>query len=260
MKWCVITGASGGIGTAIVEALESESYRIIGVGRKRPETFDSVFIECDLSRESSLRRLCLEIRAVTCEVWGLVNAAGHGATGDAGSVTSGEFLRTLKINTIAPAILVRELSGMMLNGGRIVSISSIVAAGKAGRSVYSASKAALEALSSCWALEFAARGITSNVIAPGPVDTPLLRRNVPYNSDQESLLLSRIPSGRMSRSDEIAGLVCYLMSNGASNLSGQVIAVDGAMSVAASASWGLRSSQRLASIAQHSCARRPVYA
>lgn len=230
MKTCVITGASGHIGRAIAEALFSEPYLLVAAGRKRPRDWRGEFLECDLAQDADVEALCAYLAANHPLIWGLINVAGQGATGDVHEVDSARFMDILRVNTVAPALLVRGITPLMTMGGRIVSISSIVAEGKRGRSVYAASKMGLNALSACWALELSPGGITSNIVAPGPVDSPLLRSVLPPGSAAERELLATVATGRMTLPAEIAALVQYMLSASAGNLTGQIVRLDGGLS------------------------------
>ena len=117
------------------------------------------------------------------------------------------------------------------NFGRIVNICSRAIFGARDRTAYSAAKAALVGCTRTWALELANYGITSNAVAPGPIETELFRQARPVGSDGEKKVLATIPVGRLGSPEEVASAVRFLLSDSASFISGQISGVDGASSL-----------------------------
>jgi NAD(P)-dependent dehydrogenase (short-subunit alcohol dehydrogenase family) len=101
------------------------------------------------------------------------------------------------------------------------------------RTPYAAAKAALETCTRIWASELASTGITVNAVAPGPVETELYRERSPAGSDREARLLNAIPLHRVGTPVEIAHVICMLLHEDASYITGQVVRVDGGGSISA---------------------------
>jgi len=116
---------------------------------------------------------------------------------------------------------------MKQRAGRIISISSVVGQmGNAGQSNYGASKAAVIGFSKSLAREVASRNITVNVVAPGLIDTEMTRALPP---DVQAEWMAKVPLGRFGSAEDVATAVCFLASDGASYITGQVLAVNGGM-------------------------------
>jgi 3-oxoacyl-[acyl-carrier protein] reductase len=224
----LVTGASRGIGAATALALASQGHEVVGLARTRPVPFCGAFVEADLSDRAALKET-LETIARDYRIDGVVNCAGVVSAGFAQEVTPEELDRVYDMNVrVGMQVAQAFLPAMRESGfGRVVNISSIVAAGRPGRTAYAASKAAVEAMTRTWARELASEGVTVNAVAPGPVETELFRQNNPPGSAGEAAFLSMIPMGRLGRPEEIAALIAFLCTDEAGFITGQVIACDG---------------------------------
>jgi 3-oxoacyl-[acyl-carrier protein] reductase len=162
----------------------------------------------------------------------LVNNAGENPISNLADLELSTWDRVLQTNLTSPLMLVRHFAPLMARQGfgRIVNISSAYSSkARIGRSMYSASKAALDSLTRSAAVEFAGQGILVNSVCPGFIDTELTRKN--NNPETIQKLLSRVPAGRLGTQDEIAEVVAWLGSPQNSYTSGQCIHVDGAFSI-----------------------------
>jgi len=232
----VITGASRGIGRALVEHLAREQRKVIAVSRNAPEQpMPAEFVSIDLADAASARDKLEEIGS-RYTVTRLVNNAGAPYPESLDDVTLGNYQAAMDINLRAALLCTQAfLPAMRKSGfGRIVNISSRAALGKEMRASYSAAKAGLIGFTRTCALELASAGITVNVVAPGPIATELYLRNNP--SDEKSLkaVSSRIPMQRLGRPEEVAAAITFFLSDASSYVTGQVLYVCGGASVGVS--------------------------
>ena len=214
-KTALITGASGGIGKSIKESLINEQIEVISPSRS----------ELDLSSSESINDFLTNL-SKSIDI--LVNNAGILKVGKHNELSSSDFQEILQVNVIAPFVLMSKLSDSMKENkfGRIVNISSIWSqVSREGRSIYSASKAVIDSLTRSFALELSSYNILVNSIAPGYVNTELIKKN---NSQTElDYIKKNIPLGRFAETSEIANLVTFLCSEKNSYITGQVITIDG---------------------------------
>jgi len=214
-KTALVTGVSGGIGKSIKQSLMNEQIEVISPSRS----------ELDLSSFESINNFLTNL-SKPIDI--LVNNAGILKVGKHNELSSSDFQEILQVNVIAPFVLMSKLSDSMKENkfGRIVNISSIWSqVSREGRSIYSASKAAVDSLTRSLALELSSYNILVNSVAPGYVNTELIKKN---NSQTElDYIKKNIPLGRFAETSEIANLVTFLCSEKNSYITGQVITIDG---------------------------------
>ena len=213
-RTALVTGSTGGIGKPLVSSLK-EDVNVISPTRK----------ELDLSSNSSIDDY---ISSLDIPIDIIVNCAGIHKAGNCEDLTTYDFQNILQINLIAPFKIISGLvKGMKERKyGRILNISSIWSTvSKEKRSIYSASKSGLDGLTRSLSLEFAPHNILVNAIAPGYVNTKMIKM---YNSEKELDEIKKIiPMGRFAEPYEIVETVKFLCSEKNSYITGQIIPIDG---------------------------------
>ena len=211
----LVTGASRGIGKSIKESLLDEQIEVISPSRN----------ELDLSVPESISSFLANL-STPIDI--LVNNAGILKVGKYNELSSTDFRAILQVNVVAPFEIIAGVIGSMKHRkfGRIVNISSIWGQiSREGRSLYSSSKAALDALTKSFALEFGPYNVLINSVAPGYVDTELIKK---HNTDLELAEIKKtIPLQRFAKKNEISNLVKFLCSEDNSYVTGQIITIDG---------------------------------
>ena len=239
-KTALITGATGGIGSAIARALHSQGAEVILSGTRQGsldelahELSDRAHpIAADLSEKNSIDSLIKQISDISTDgVDIIINNAGIVRDNLLLRMKDEEWNQVLDINLFAGYKLIQGLMrGMMKRRwGRIIGISSVVGTtGNPGQANYAAAKAGMIGFSKALAQEVATRGITVNVIAPGMIQTAMTDD---LNEDQSARLLSTIPLGRLGSPEEIAASVIYLASDEAAYVTGVTLHVNGGMAM-----------------------------
>ena len=238
-KTALVTGATGGLGGAIVRALHSQGATVAISGTRR-EALDALaadlgerirIVPCDLSRKEEVEALVPAAEAALGSLDILVNNAGVTRDGLAVRMKDEDWDQVIAVNLTASFVLARAaLKGMMRKRqGRIIGITSVVGVtGNAGQVNYAASKAGLIGFSKSLAAEVATRNITVNCIAPGFIESPMTQA---LNEKQRAGVLSAIPAGRIGQGQDVAAAVAYLASDEAAYVTGQTLHVNGGMAM-----------------------------
>lgn len=228
-KTVIITGASKGIGWATSCRLALAGYHVVGIARTKPEEiFAGDFFSCDLSHEEETARL-ITMLLERYHVDALVNNVGAGGPQLLESIDLNALRSIYDINVRTAVQMAQGFVSQMKERqwGRIINLASRAIFGIPGRTSYAAAKSALIGCTRVWALELAPMGITVNVIAPGPIETAMLRRIRPPGSEAEKELLACIPMARVGQPKEVAAAIEFLLSEDAGFITGQTLCVDG---------------------------------
>lgn len=231
-KIAIVTGGLSGIGAAVVARMAAQGAIVIAADlssdvRTLGEGSISPF-HVDVADPASVKSLFDAVLARHGRVDCVVNSAGIGKDIPFLDTSIDIFDKIIAINLRGTFIVGQEAARAMVQtgGGAIVNIASVSGmTGNVGRSAYGASKGGVVILSKVMAVDLAAHHIRVNVIAPGPVDTPLVAQMHPPAIRQR--WTDRTPLGRYATPDEIAGAIVFLCSPDASYITGHVMAVDG---------------------------------
>jgi 3-oxoacyl-[acyl-carrier protein] reductase len=234
----LVTGASGGLGSAIAQALSKQGARLAVSGSNvdKLEKFRAglggthVALPCNLSDGAAVDALVPQaVEALGGKLDILVNNAGITRDNLAMRMKDEEWDEVLRVNLEAAFRLMRAAAKPMMRArfGRIISVTSVVAVtGNPGQANYVAAKAGLIGLSKAIGIELASRGITVNCIAPGFMASAMTDA---LNDQQRDSILSRIPMGAMGTGDDIGAAAVYLASREAGYVTGQTLHVNGGM-------------------------------
>jgi NAD(P)-dependent dehydrogenase (short-subunit alcohol dehydrogenase family) len=220
----VVTGAAGGIGSAIRDELVEEGWDVIAVDRQPMRCAGALTI--DLSDPEALTSALANVPAVDA----LVNNAALQFYRTLLETSAEEWDAVLAVNLRAPFLCMRALARPLIAArGAIVNVSSVHAtATSASIAAYAASKGGLSALTRAAAMEFAPHGVRVNEVVPGAVNTPALREGFDTRPGIEHSLVARTPLGRIAEPREIAQAVAFLLDPALSGfMTGQSIVVDG---------------------------------
>ena len=222
----IVTGSSSGIGKAIAQSLLAEGWRVIGMDISPPSIAHDAFTAarvdlCDGNAGEAAAASAGRVDA-------LIHAAGVLRVGALGAMkpSDAELMWRLHVDSIARIANIVVPRMVAAGSGRVVLIGSRVAQGKAARSQYAATKAALVAFARSWASEVVAAGVTVNVVSPAATQTAM--SDDPARATEKPVLP---PMGRLIQPGEIAALVAFLLSPPAAAITGQDINICGGSSL-----------------------------
>jgi 3-oxoacyl-[acyl-carrier protein] reductase len=242
-KTALVTGGSRGIGRAIVQTLAREGAKVAFVYASNAASAESLVAEltgqgktvvayqCDVKNKEA----CDVVVAKVVEAWGkldiLVNNAGIIRDTLLAMMTPEQWQEVIDTNLTSVYNFCNAVTRTMMSArkGRIINMSSVAAEfGNKGQANYAASKGGIDGFTKCIATELASRGITVNAIAPGFIETDMTEA---VRNAAEAEIKKRIPVRRLGKPDDIAEAVLFLASDQASYITGQVLRVDGGLTL-----------------------------
>ena len=232
-KTAVITGGTEGIGFATARLFVEEGAYVFITGRRQKELDEAVKaigtnvsgVQGDVAQLADLDRLYEAVSKVKRRIDIIFANAGVGEFVAFGAVTEEHFDKLFNINVRGTLFTVQKLLPLLNDGGSIILNGSVASIkGTAAFGVYAASKAAIRSFARTWTTDLKDRGIRSNVVSPGPIDTPLASRQ---SAEVIARIVSTIPMGRMGKPEEVAKAALYLASDDSSFVTGIELFVDG---------------------------------
>jgi NAD(P)-dependent dehydrogenase (short-subunit alcohol dehydrogenase family) len=232
-KVALITGGTEGIGLATAKLFAKEGAYVFITGRRQKELDEAVKaigsnvsgVRGDVANLAELDRLYKTIAEVKGRIDIVFANAGVAEVVPFGAVTEEHFDKIFNVNVKGALFTVQKALPLLNDGGSIILNGSVATVkGTAGFGVYAASKAAIRSFVRTWTTDLKDRRIRSNVVSPGPINTPLLNRQ---SADVIARIVSTIPMGRMGEPDEVAKAALFLASDESSFVTGIELFVDG---------------------------------
>jgi 3-oxoacyl-[acyl-carrier protein] reductase len=225
----LVTGASRGIGAAIVADFVSAGHRVAGLSTSGTAPEGALGIACDITDPAQVEAAFTQAEEVNGPVEILVANAGITKDTLVLRMSEEDFAAVIEVNLVGAFRCAKRASKSMIRGrfGRLIFIGSVVGMqGSPGQVNYSASKAGLIGMARSLTRELGSRGVTANVVAPGFIETDMTGN---LGESVVERYRSQIPAGRFGNTAEVSAAVSYLASDQAGYVSGVVLAVDGGM-------------------------------
>ncbi|HEX4867845.1 MAG TPA: 3-oxoacyl-ACP reductase FabG [Acidimicrobiales bacterium] len=224
----LVTGGSRGIGLACARAFAADGHRVAVTFSSTPVDEPGILaVKCDVTDPEQLDAAVSTVEDQLGPVEVLVANAGITRDGLLVRMSEADFTDVIETNLTATWRLAKRVIPKMMRArwGRVIVVSSVGAyIGASGQSNYAASKAGLIGLARAIASEYGPRGITANVVAPGPIDTDMLAE---VTEERRAAMVAQIPVARTGTPDEVAAAVTFLASEPAAFITGAVLPVDG---------------------------------
>lgn len=220
-KIAIVTGGMSGIGAAIAARFAAEGAEVVAA-----DLAEGAPWRVDVADEGACAELARAVMARYGRIDCMVNSAGIGRDIPFLETSAEQFDRIIAVNLRGSFLIGQACARVMVAGAAIVNIASVAGMrGSTGRAAYGASKGGVITLSQVMAAELAPLGIRVNVIAPGPIDTPLVARM--HDVEMRAAYTRLVPMRRYGSPEEVAGAALYLCGPDASYVTGHVLAVDG---------------------------------
>ena len=242
-KIAIVTGSSRGLGRNTALNIARQGIDVVVTYHSQADTAQAVVadiqaqgrkavaLQLDAGDASTFPAFVQRLRQALNETWQrdsfdhLINNAGHGDMASIADTTEAQFDALVNVHFKGVFFLTQALLPLMADGGRIVNISSgLTRVSYPGFSAYSAVKGAVEVLSLYMAKELGSRGIAVNTVAPGAIETPMLRA---HTTERQQGMAAATPLKRLGQPEEIAGAVVYLASADAGFITGSVMHING---------------------------------
>ncbi|MBG6245817.1 oxidoreductase [Candidatus Symbiopectobacterium sp. 'North America'] len=223
-KHALITGTSSGIGAAIAQTLLEQGWKVTRLSRQPGALTHPQFTHqaLDVTDLDALQGYLAHITQVDA----VIHAAGMMKAAPLGQLNVADSEKLWRLHVQVAEVLADRLVDKLPIGGRIILLGSRTSSGAAGRSQYVTTKSVMIGIVRSWAAELAPRGITVNIVAPGATETPMLNQ-----PDRQSSPPKLPPIGRFIQPQEVADLVCYLLSLSAAAITGQQLVICGGASL-----------------------------
>jgi NAD(P)-dependent dehydrogenase (short-subunit alcohol dehydrogenase family) len=221
-RTAIVTGSASGIGAAVAATLQNDGYTVAGLDLSA----DAPYV-VDVSDPGAVEKIVAQVVSDLGPVEAVVSAAGHYEMVPIADITRQQLHRMLRVHLGGLRNVTRSVLPSMLErgSGSVIAITSELAIGGGdGDAHYAAAKGAIIGLVRSLAVEVAGRGVRVNAIAPGPTDTPLLAADSPWRAPE---YLATIPIRRLTRPDEVAEVVSFLLSEDADFCVGEVLSPNG---------------------------------
>jgi NAD(P)-dependent dehydrogenase (short-subunit alcohol dehydrogenase family) len=218
----IVTGSASGIGATVAAALQKDGYTVAGL-----DIDPAARYVVDVSDPAAVGETVARVTADSGPIDAVVSAAGHYEMVPISDITRQQLHRMLRVHLGGLRNITRSVLPSMIERGRgsIVAITSELAIGGGdGDAHYAAAKGAIIGLVRSLAVEVAGRGVRVNAIAPGPTDTPLLAADSPWRAPE---YLATIPNRRLTRPEEVAEVVRFLLDDDADFCVGEVLSPNG---------------------------------
>jgi 3-oxoacyl-[acyl-carrier protein] reductase len=231
-KIAIVTGSNQGIGKKITECFTNNGAIVYAVDKTESKHESDKVVSCcfDITNTSEIKELLIKIRKEHGRLDILVNNAGIMVDSLIGMVTEEQIIKSFEVNVFAPIFFIQYASKLMIKqkSGSIINMASIMGiSGNYAQIVYASTKGAVISMTKSAAKELAAFKIRVNALAPGVIDTNLIKG---ISEEKMNSIISKIALQRLGTPQDVANAALFLASGQSEYISGQIIGIDGMMS------------------------------